>query len=133
MSSSTLMFAVCTHWDHITSSMTSQYIGVVLQLYDFQVNAMTFISIYCCAYDIWGLPELCFVFFLLVILSTITALNGLFLNLSYSRISRRGKTKQKHNIICVGQHYAQTNTHIVNKIWALGIFIAQIDQPHNTI
>ena len=27
----------------------------------------------------------------------------------------RGKTKQKHNTICVGHHYAQANTHKVNK------------------
>ena len=27
----------------------------------------------------------------------------------------RRKTKQKHNTICVGHHYAQTNTNNVNK------------------
>jgi hypothetical protein len=26
------------------------------------------------------------------------------------------KTKQKHNTICIGQHYAQANTHNVNKL-----------------
>jgi hypothetical protein len=29
--------------------------------------------------------------------------------------TRRRKTKQKHNTICVGLHYAQTNTNNVNK------------------
>ena len=29
--------------------------------------------------------------------------------------TRRRKTKQKHNTICVGCHYAQTNTNNVNK------------------
>jgi hypothetical protein len=29
---------------------------------------------------------------------------------------RRRKTKQKHNTICVGHHYAQTNTHDVNSL-----------------
>ena len=31
---------------------------------------------------------------------------------------RRRKTKQKHNIICVGHHHAQANTNNVNKTWA---------------
>jgi hypothetical protein len=30
--------------------------------------------------------------------------------------ARRRKTKQKHNTICVGHHYAQTNTNNVNKL-----------------
>ena len=29
------------------------------------------------------------------------------------------KTKQKYNTICIGQHYAQANTHSVNKTWTL--------------
>jgi len=29
--------------------------------------------------------------------------------------SRRGQTKRKHNTICVGHHYTQTNTNNVNK------------------
>jgi hypothetical protein len=29
------------------------------------------------------------------------------------------KTKQKHNTICVGNHYTQTNTNNVNKTWVL--------------
>jgi hypothetical protein len=35
--------------------------------------------------------------------------------------TRRRQTKQKHNIICVGNHYAQTNTNTnnVNKILAV--------------
>ena len=30
-----------------------------------------------------------------------------------------GHEKQKHNTICVGHHYTQTNTNNVNKTWAL--------------
>ena len=37
----------------------------------------------------------------------------------YMRYTRRRKTKQKHNIICVGYHYEQTNTYNVNKTWVL--------------
>jgi hypothetical protein len=33
-------------------------------------------------------------------------------------ITRRRKTKQKHNTICVGHHYVQTNRNNVNKTWA---------------
>ena len=29
--------------------------------------------------------------------------------------TRRRKTKQKHNAICVGHHYTQTDTNNVNK------------------
>ena len=29
------------------------------------------------------------------------------------------KTKQKHNIICIGQHYTQTNTNKANKTCTL--------------
>jgi len=32
-----------------------------------------------------------------------------------SRETRRRQTKQKHNTICVGHHYTQTNTNNVNK------------------
>jgi len=32
------------------------------------------------------------------------------------RYTRRRKIKQKHNTICVGHHYAQTNTNNVNKM-----------------
>jgi len=32
---------------------------------------------------------------------------------------RRRNTKQKHNTICVGHHYVQSNTNNVNKTWAL--------------
>ena len=31
------------------------------------------------------------------------------------RYTRRRKTKQKHNTICVGHHYTQTNTNNLNK------------------
>jgi len=34
-------------------------------------------------------------------------------------ITRRRKTKQKHNTICTGHNYAQINTHNVNKTWVL--------------
>ena len=37
-------------------------------------------------------------------------------NIGYTR---RRKTKQKHSTICVGHHYARTNTNNVNKTWAL--------------
>jgi len=33
--------------------------------------------------------------------------------------TRRRQTKQKHNTICVGHHYAQANTNNVNKTWTL--------------
>jgi len=36
-------------------------------------------------------------------------------NIGYTR---RRKTKQKHNTICVGHHYTQTCTNNVNNIWA---------------
>ena len=29
----------------------------------------------------------------------------------------QGQTKQKHNTICVGHHYAQTNTNSVSRSW----------------
>ena len=32
--------------------------------------------------------------------------------------TRRRQTNQGHNTICVGHHYAQTNTNNVNKTWA---------------
>jgi hypothetical protein len=42
--------------------------------------------------------------------------NGQSRETSNIEYTRRGKAKQKHNAKCVGHHYAQTNTHIVNKI-----------------
>ena len=33
--------------------------------------------------------------------------------------TRRRKTKQKHNTVCVGDHYRLTNTNNVNKTWSL--------------
>ena len=33
--------------------------------------------------------------------------------------TRQRKTKQKHNTICVGHHYMQTNTNNVNKTCSL--------------
>jgi ribosome assembly protein YihI (activator of Der GTPase) len=35
-------------------------------------------------------------------------------NIGYTT-ARRRKTNQKHNTICVGHHYTQTNTNNVNK------------------
>jgi hypothetical protein len=35
-------------------------------------------------------------------------------NIGYTR---RRKTKQNHNTICIGHHYKQTNTNNVNKTW----------------
>jgi hypothetical protein len=37
-------------------------------------------------------------------------------NIGYTK---RRQTKQKHNTICVGHHYTQTNTYNVNKARAL--------------
>jgi len=37
-------------------------------------------------------------------------------NIGYTR---RSKTQQKHNTLCVGHHYAQTNINNVNNTWAL--------------
>jgi hypothetical protein len=36
-------------------------------------------------------------------------------NIGYTR---QRQTKQKHNTICVGHNYTQTNTNNVNKTWA---------------
>jgi hypothetical protein len=33
------------------------------------------------------------------------------------RVHKTKKTKQKHNTICVGNHYMQINTNNVNKNW----------------
>jgi hypothetical protein len=33
--------------------------------------------------------------------------------------TRRRKTKQKHNTICIGHHYMKANTYNINKTWAL--------------
>ena len=33
--------------------------------------------------------------------------------------TRRRQTKQKHNTLCVGNHYTQINTNNLNKTWAL--------------
>jgi hypothetical protein len=33
--------------------------------------------------------------------------------------TRRRKTKQKHNTMCVGHHYAHANTNNVNRTWSL--------------
>ena len=41
------------------------------------------------------------------------------------------QAKQKHNTICVGHHYAQTNTHNVNKTWALLETTGGKDEPNS--
>jgi hypothetical protein len=41
-----------------------------------------------------------------------------------------GKTKQKHNTICVRHHYAQTNTNNVNKTCALLKTTGCKDEPN---
>ena len=43
---------------------------------------------------------------------------------------RRGKSKQKHNTICVGHHYLQANTNNVNKTWDLLQIIGCKDEPN---
>ena len=37
----------------------------------------------------------------------------------YGIQARRMTSKTKHNLICVGDHYSQTNTNNVNNTWAL--------------
>ena len=44
--------------------------------------------------------------------------------------TRRRKTKRKHTTICVGHHYAQTNTNNVNKTWALLQTTGGNDKPN---
>ena len=48
-------------------------------------------------------------------------------NIGYTR---RGKTKQKHNTICVGYHYTQTNKDKVNKTWAFLQTTGGKDEPN---
>jgi hypothetical protein len=45
-------------------------------------------------------------------------------------VTRRRKTKQKHNIKCVGHHYAQTNTKSVNKTFTLPQTTGGKDDPN---
>ena len=49
-------------------------------------------------------------------------------NIGYT--TKRKKTKIKHNTICVGHHYTQTNTNNVNKISALLQTIEGKDEPN---
>ena len=42
----------------------------------------------------------------------------------------RRQTKQKHNTVCVEQHYAQTNTNNVNKTWDLLQTTGGKDEPN---
>jgi len=44
--------------------------------------------------------------------------------------SRRGQTNRKHNTICVGHHYTQTNTNNVNKTWTLLQTIGSKEKPN---
>jgi hypothetical protein len=46
------------------------------------------------------------------------------------RYTRQRKTKQKHNTIFVGHHYALTNTNNVNKTWSLLQTTGGNDEPH---
>jgi hypothetical protein len=48
-------------------------------------------------------------------------------NIGYTR---RRKTKQKHNTICVVHHYMHTDTHNVNKTWALLQTTGGKDEPN---
>ena len=48
-------------------------------------------------------------------------------NIGYTR---RRKTKQKHNTICVGYHYMQTNTNNVNNTSALLQTAGGKDKPN---
>ena len=45
--------------------------------------------------------------------------NGQSREMSNLGYTRQRKTKQKHNTICVGHHYMQSNTNNVNKTWSL--------------
>jgi len=44
--------------------------------------------------------------------------------------TRRRKAKQKHNTICVGHHYTQTNTNDVNKTSVLLQTTGGKDEPN---
>jgi hypothetical protein len=44
--------------------------------------------------------------------------------------TKKNKTKQKHNTICFGHHYAQTNTNNVNKTWSLLQTTGGKDEPN---
>jgi hypothetical protein len=46
------------------------------------------------------------------------------------RYTRRIKTKQKHNTICVGHHYTQANTNNVNRTYALIQTTKGKDEPN---
>ena len=48
-------------------------------------------------------------------------------NMGYTR---RRKTKQKHNAICVENHYAQKYTNKVNKTWAILLTTRGKDEPN---
>jgi len=45
--------------------------------------------------------------------------NGQFRETGHIGYTRRRKSKQKYNTICVGQYYARTNINNVNKTWAI--------------
>ena len=44
--------------------------------------------------------------------------------------TRGRQTKQKHNTICVGHHYTETNTNNVNKTWNLLQTTGCKDEPN---
>jgi hypothetical protein len=45
--------------------------------------------------------------------------------------TRRGQTIQRHNTVCVGHHYAQTNTNKINKICFLLRTTGDKDEHNN--
>jgi len=47
--------------------------------------------------------------------------------------TKRRKTKQKHNTICVGHHYSQTNTKNVTKTWAFQQTTGGKDEPNSVV
>ena len=44
--------------------------------------------------------------------------------------TRWRETKQKHNIICIRHHYAQTNINNINRTWALLQTTGGKDEPN---
>jgi len=48
---------------------------------------------------------------------------------TWGTYTRRRKTKQKYNTICVSHHYTQTSTNKVNKTWALVETTGGKDEP----
>jgi hypothetical protein len=51
---------------------------------------------------------------------------------TYGTHDEKNKKKQKHNTICVGHHYMQTNTYSVDKTSLLPQTTAGKDEPNFT-